>query len=202
MNMNHSSATRDFPIAPISFQVVKYHSFPQNNDSQTIDKSVIMDSPRSAPRSPLATPSKEKPAPSNGKAGTPLRPVEDVTADSDDDEDEGPSLETMRAFGRYVLSPHPSYTCLISYPNHFFLRQVQRAPTTGSSAGPAKIVIPKRGEKDFEPLYETVTIQEKMLRESRQALFDGLSGVRGTSRCVFLFLGADDAKSEYLFGSV
>jgi tRNA-splicing endonuclease subunit Sen54 len=46
------------------------------------------------------------------------------------------------------------------------------------------VVIPKRGEKDFEPLNETQTIQEKMLRESRQALFDGLSGVRGTSRYV------------------
>ena len=62
--------------------------------------------------------------------------------------------------------------------------QVQRAPTTGTTAAPTRVVIPKRGEKDFEPLNETVTIQEKMLRESRQALFDGLSGVRGTSRCV------------------
>jgi tRNA-splicing endonuclease subunit Sen54 len=52
------------------------------------------------------------------------------------------------------------------------------------------VVIPKRGEKDFEPLNETQTIQEKMLRESRQALFDGLSGVRGTSRYVVrIFLG-------------
>lgn len=63
-------------------------------------------------------------------------------------------------------------------------RQVQQAPSTPSAKAPTRVVIPKRGEKDFEPLNETQTIQEKMLRESRQALFDGLSGVRGTSRSV------------------
>lgn len=56
---------------------------------------------------------------------------------------------------------------------------MQRAP---SSSGFKKVVIPKRGEKDFEPLDETVNLQEKMLRESRQAYFDGLSGVRGSSK--------------------
>ncbi|KAJ9112250.1 hypothetical protein QFC22_006334 [Naganishia vaughanmartiniae] len=83
--------------------------------------------------------------------------VQGESDDEDGEEDEGPSLETIKAFGR----------------------QIQRAPTT--SAGTSKVVIPKRGEKDFEPLNETATIQEKMLRESRAALFDGFSGVRGTS---------------------
>lgn len=61
---------------------------------------------------------------------------------------------------------------------------MQQAPSTPFAKAPSRVVIPKRGEKDFEPLNETQTIQEKMLRESRQALFDGLSGVRGTSRYV------------------
>lgn len=105
-------------------------------------------------------------------------------ADSSDSDDEGPSLETMKALGRYAPShPSPTPTSLTLLSSK---RQVQRAPTTSTSTAPAKIVIPKRGEKDFEPLNETVTIQEKMLRESRQALFDGLSGVRGTSRYVSL----------------
>lgn len=99
--------------------------------------------------------------------------------DSDDSDDEGPSLETMKALSRYALSfPCLAITLTPSLPH----RQIQRAPTT--TTAPGKIIIPKRGEKDFEPLDETVTIQEKMLRESRRALFDGLSGVRGTSRCV------------------
>lgn len=47
-----------------------------------------------------------------------------------------------------------------------------------------KIVIPKRGEKDFEPLEETVNLQEMMLQRSREALFDALAGVRGSNRFV------------------
>lgn len=47
-----------------------------------------------------------------------------------------------------------------------------------------KITIPKRGEKDFEPLKETMNLQEMMLQNSRQALFDALQGVRGMSSCV------------------
>ncbi|KAI5449698.1 tRNA-splicing endonuclease subunit sen54 [Naganishia albida] len=112
--------------------------------------------------STLATPAKSKNlAPAGSlKRDTPSKTPapQDAAGDSSDEEDEGPSLETMKALNR----------------------QIQRAPQT-SSFTPVKIVIPKRGEKDFEPLDETVTIQEKMLRESRQALFDGLSGVRGTS---------------------
>lgn len=45
-----------------------------------------------------------------------------------------------------------------------------------------KIVIPKRGEKDFEPLQETVNLQEMMLQKSREALFNALVGVRGGNR--------------------
>lgn len=45
-----------------------------------------------------------------------------------------------------------------------------------------KISIPKRGEKDFEPLEETVNLQEMMLQNSRQALFEALQGVRGVAR--------------------
>lgn len=65
------------------------------------------------------------------------------------------------------------------YPAH--TRQIQVSPATRSAP---KINIPRRGEKDFEPLTQTALIQEKMLRESRQALFDGLGGVRGGSRLV------------------
>lgn len=42
-----------------------------------------------------------------------------------------------------------------------------------------QIIIPRRGEKDFEPLQETVNLQEMMLEKSRQALFNALIGVRG-----------------------
>ena len=45
-----------------------------------------------------------------------------------------------------------------------------------------KVVIPTRGEKDFEPLAETVNLQEMMLQRSREALFGALVGVRGGSR--------------------
>lgn len=45
-----------------------------------------------------------------------------------------------------------------------------------------KLVIPKRGEKDFEPLQETVNLQEMMLQKSREALFNALVGVRGGGR--------------------
>jgi len=49
-------------------------------------------------------------------------------------------------------------------------------------ASRAKIIIPKRGEKDFEPLVETVNLQEMMLQKSRETLFDALEGVRGVNR--------------------
>lgn len=42
-----------------------------------------------------------------------------------------------------------------------------------------QIIIPRRGEKDFEPLQETANLQEMMLEKSRQALFNALTGVRG-----------------------
>ena len=59
--------------------------------------------------------------------------------------------------------------------------KIQRLPAELQDARP-KIVIPKRGEKDFEPLRETVNLQEMMLQNSRQALFDALRGVRGMGR--------------------
>lgn len=58
-----------------------------------------------------------------------------------------------------------------------------------------KINIPKRGEKDFEPLAETVNLQEMMLQSSRQALFDALQGVRGVARCVPPAPQSDNSKS-------
>lgn len=68
--------------------------------------------------------------------------------------------------------------------------KVQRRPTddddfdvTGESSR-TKIIIPKRGEKDFEPMQETVNLQEMMLQRSREALFGALAGVRGGSRYV------------------
>ncbi|CDZ97668.1 Predicted tRNA-splicing endonuclease subunit [Phaffia rhodozyma] len=42
-----------------------------------------------------------------------------------------------------------------------------------------EIFIPKRGEKDFEPLELGVNVQERALRESRGAMFAALRGVRG-----------------------
>jgi hypothetical protein len=51
-----------------------------------------------------------------------------------------------------------------------------------------RITIPKRGEKDFEPLAETVNLQEMMLQRSREALFGALQGVRGTNRSVLCLL--------------
>ncbi|KAL7424141.1 tRNA-splicing endonuclease subunit sen54 [Cryptotrichosporon argae] len=58
-----------------------------------------------------------------------------------------------------------------------FADKIQRAPETAR----IKLVIPKRGEKDFEPLAEGARLQEMMLQNSRQALFDALVGVRGGS---------------------
>jgi tRNA-splicing endonuclease subunit Sen54 len=65
------------------------------------------------------------------------------------------------------------------------LSKIQHAPLGESNeAGPSrvKIVVPKRGEKDFEPLAETVKLQEMMLQRSREALFNALLGVRGGNR--------------------
>lgn len=65
--------------------------------------------------------------------------------------------------------------------------KIQLAPSEiidGAEVQRPRITIPKRGEKDFEPLQETVNLQEMMLQNSRQALFDALQGVRGMSSCV------------------
>lgn len=65
--------------------------------------------------------------------------------------------------------------------------KIQHAPSEiidGAEVQRPKITIPKRGEKDFEPLQETVNLQEMMLQNSRQALFDALQGVRGMSSYV------------------
>ncbi|KAK4688042.1 tRNA-splicing endonuclease subunit Sen54, partial [Tremellales sp. Uapishka_1] len=64
-----------------------------------------------------------------------------------------------------------------------FASKIQRMPDAAGNppTSRGKIVIPKRGEKDFEPLQETVNLQEMMLQNSREALFDALVGVRGGS---------------------
>jgi tRNA-splicing endonuclease subunit Sen54 len=41
------------------------------------------------------------------------------------------------------------------------------------------VSIPKRGEKDFEPLQLGINVQERALRESREAMFGALEGFRG-----------------------
>ncbi|EIW67947.1 hypothetical protein TREMEDRAFT_14304, partial [Tremella mesenterica DSM 1558] len=61
-----------------------------------------------------------------------------------------------------------------------FASKIQHLPT-GEGSSRIKIHIPKRGEKDFEPLAETVNLQEMMLQRSREALFNALVGVRGGS---------------------
>lgn len=69
--------------------------------------------------------------------------------------------------------------------------KIQRRPLEDDVDGEdsrIKIVIPKRGEKDFEPLAETVNLQEMMLQRSREALFGALAGVRGGNRSVELHL--------------
>ncbi|GMK56892.1 hypothetical protein CspeluHIS016_0307320 [Cutaneotrichosporon spelunceum] len=65
-----------------------------------------------------------------------------------------------------------------------FADKIQRVPDElqdDPAFARPKINIPKRGEKDFEPLAETVNLQEMMLQNSRQALFDALQGVRGVA---------------------
>ncbi|OWT40784.1 tRNA-splicing endonuclease subunit Sen54 [Cryptococcus neoformans Bt1] len=63
-----------------------------------------------------------------------------------------------------------------------FADKIQLLPTAddvdGLTSRP-QIIIPRRGEKDFEPLQETANLQEMMLEKSRQALFNALTGVRG-----------------------
>ncbi|ORX34768.1 hypothetical protein BD324DRAFT_583229 [Kockovaella imperatae] len=64
-----------------------------------------------------------------------------------------------------------------------FASRVQYVAAEENQAGPSsirpKMTIPKRGEKDFEPLEETVNLQDMMLQRSREALFSALLGVRG-----------------------
>ncbi|WVQ93681.1 hypothetical protein IAU59_000757 [Kwoniella sp. CBS 9459] len=63
-----------------------------------------------------------------------------------------------------------------------FADKIQHLPSTGDIEGVTsrlKITIPKRGEKDFEPMEETVNLQDMMLQKSREALFNALVGVRG-----------------------
>ncbi|WVQ80847.1 hypothetical protein IAT38_002954 [Cryptococcus sp. DSM 104549] len=63
-----------------------------------------------------------------------------------------------------------------------FADKIQHLPSTDTidgATGRAQIIIPKRGEKDFEPLAETVNLQDMLLQNSRQALFNALVGVRG-----------------------
>ena len=64
------------------------------------------------------------------------------------------------------------------------ISKVQRYPQgeDADQASRTKIVIPKRGEKDFEPMQEAANLQEMMLQRSREALFGALMGVRGGSR--------------------
>lgn len=60
--------------------------------------------------------------------------------------------------------------------------KVQHLPTGSHVDGSiqrVKIVVPKRGEKDFEPVQEMVNLQDMMLQKSREALFNALAGVRG-----------------------
>ncbi|WRT63861.1 uncharacterized protein IL334_000786 [Kwoniella shivajii] len=63
-----------------------------------------------------------------------------------------------------------------------FADKIQHLPSSSDSTDQtsrSKITIPRRGEKDFEPLSETVNLQEMMLQKSREALFNALVGVRG-----------------------
>lgn len=59
--------------------------------------------------------------------------------------------------------------------------KIQHLPT-GETTERVRITVPKRGEKDFEPLAETTNLQEMMLQKSREALFNAMVGVRGGNR--------------------
>ncbi|WVN89267.1 uncharacterized protein L203_104486 [Cryptococcus depauperatus CBS 7841] len=64
----------------------------------------------------------------------------------------------------------------------YFAEKIQYIPTIDGAndvESRPQIIIPRRGEKDFEPLQETVNLQEMLLEKSRQAMFNALVGVRG-----------------------
>lgn len=96
------------------------------------------------------------------------------------------------------MSPS-TIVCSLSCPyrDAVALRCLRRPELTSCPAHPdsgkkkdkdGQIVIPKRGEKDFEPLERGANVQERALREGREAMFGALEGLRGgnlsvDSRC-------------------
>ena len=69
-------------------------------------------------------------------------------------------------------------------PSYILIQYISKVQHDATGEARPKITIPKRGEKDFEPLAETVNLQEMMLQRSREALFGALQGVRGTNSSV------------------
>ena len=101
------------------------------------------------------------------------RPSEE---DEDEGEDERMDIKLIQGFAEWVVTwkvlPTADPGC----------SKVQHLPSGSGGPTRTKIAIPKRGEKDFEPLQTTVNLQEMMLQRSREALFNALIGVRGGGR--------------------
>lgn len=113
-------------------------------------------------------------------SSTPARPGE--TEEGDEDE-ELMDLKTIQSIAKYVRTSQFTVAPVCRCAEADYGSKVQYA----EGGTRTKIVIPKRGEKDFEPLQETVNLQEMMLQKSREALFNALVGVRGGNRSAFLF---------------
>jgi tRNA-splicing endonuclease subunit Sen54 len=100
--------------------------------------------------------------------------------DEEGEDDERLDLAALQGFAEYDQSRDAR-----TEPTWLTCSKIQRRPLEDDVDGEesrVKIVIPKRGEKDFEPLAETVNLQEMMLQRSREALFGALAGVRGGNR--------------------
>lgn len=102
-----------------------------------------------------------------------------TTAGSDDENEMGDDIAVdYRLLAKLSVSPGSSL-CL----RHLRLPWAD-LPRSFICSGKKKdkdgqIVIPKRGEKDFEPLEKGANVQERALREGREAMFGALEGLRG-----------------------
>lgn len=116
-------------------------------------------------------------------------PVPNTTGGEEEEEDEQQmDVSFIQGFAEYVHN----HTCVNADRS-----KIQRVPVElldDVETSRPKVSIPKRGEKDFEPMKEAVNLQEMLLQSSRQALFDALQGVRGVARLVKLG-SADRSKS-------
>lgn len=117
-----------------------------------------------------------KSIPSDPASSSSINP--NVAEEGDEEGDEGRmDIKLLQGFAEYDLM-------LVHVFANRCYSKVQRHPSGSTSTQRVKVIIPKRGEKDFEPLKETVNLQEMMLQRSREALFNALGGVRGGAKYV------------------